>query len=104
MIVLAARNNVPAVYPWREVPTAGGLLSYGPNLEDIVRRAVPYVDRILRGADPAELPVQVPVKFETVVNVKTARVLDLEVPTSIFAACRRGDRIALLFCCDAYVA
>jgi putative tryptophan/tyrosine transport system substrate-binding protein len=70
MIVLAARNNVPAVYPWREVPTAGGLLSYGPNLEDIVRRAAPYVDRILRGADPAELPVQVPLKFETVVNVK----------------------------------
>ena len=60
MISLAARNNVPAVYPWREVPTAGGLLSYGPDLEDIVRRSVPYVDRILRGADPARLPVQVP--------------------------------------------
>ncbi|HKA76336.1 MAG TPA: ABC transporter substrate-binding protein [Pseudolabrys sp.] len=90
MIALAARNNVPAVYPWREVPTAGGLLSYGPDLEDIVRRAAPYVDRILRGANPAELPVQVPVKFETVVNVKTARALGLEVPTSILL---RADEV-----------
>ena len=89
MIALAARNNIPAVYPWREVPTAGGLLSYGP-LEDIVRRAAPYVDRILRGANPAELPVQVPVKFETVVNVKTAKALGLEVPASILL---RADEV-----------
>lgn len=86
MISLAARNNVPAVYPWREVTTAGGLLSYGPDLEDIVRRAAPYVDRILRGANPADLPVQVPTKFEMVVNVKTAKALGLEVPTSILLA------------------
>jgi putative ABC transport system substrate-binding protein len=90
MIALAARNNIPAVYPWREVPTAGGLLSYGPDLEDIVRRAAPYVDRILRGANPAELPVQVPVKFETVVNVKTAKALGLEVPASILL---RADEV-----------
>jgi putative tryptophan/tyrosine transport system substrate-binding protein len=73
MIELAARNNVPGVYPWREVVTAGGLISYGPDLEDIVRRAPPYVDRILHGANPAELPVQVPVKFEMAVNVKTPK-------------------------------
>jgi putative tryptophan/tyrosine transport system substrate-binding protein len=83
MIALAAQNHVPAVYPWREVPSAGGLLSYGPDLEDIVRRAAPYVDRVLHGANPADLPVQVPVKFETVVNVKAAKALGLEVPTSI---------------------
>ncbi|MFL6797933.1 MAG: ABC transporter substrate-binding protein [Xanthobacteraceae bacterium] len=83
MIALAARNNVPGIYPWREVPTAGGLLSYGPDLEDIVRRAAPYVDRILRGANPANLPVQVPTKFEIVVNVKTAKALGLDVPASI---------------------
>jgi putative tryptophan/tyrosine transport system substrate-binding protein len=90
MIALAARNNVPAVYPWREVPTAGGLLSYGPDLEDIVRRAAPYVDRILHGANPAELPVQVPTKFEIVVNIKTAKALGLDVPPSILV---RADEV-----------
>jgi putative tryptophan/tyrosine transport system substrate-binding protein len=90
MIDLAARNNVPAVYPWREVPTAGGLLSYGPDLEDIVRRAAPYVDRILRGANPADLPVQVPTKFEIAVNLKTAKALGLDVPSSILV---RADEI-----------
>jgi len=83
MIAAAAQNHVPAVYPWREVAAAGGLLSYGPDLEDIVRRAAPYVDRILHGAKPAELPVQLPTKFEMTVNVKTAKALDLTVPTSI---------------------
>jgi putative ABC transport system substrate-binding protein len=90
MIAVAARNNVPAVYPWREVPMAGGLLSYGPDLEDIVRRAVPYVDRILRGAKPADLPVQVPTKFEIVLNVKTAKALALEVPETILV---RADEV-----------
>jgi putative tryptophan/tyrosine transport system substrate-binding protein len=83
MIAAAAQNHVPAVYPWREVVAAGGLLSYGPDLEDIVRRAAPYVDRILHGANPAELPVQVPTKFEMTVNVKTAKALGVTVPTSI---------------------
>jgi putative tryptophan/tyrosine transport system substrate-binding protein len=68
------------------VTTAGGLSSYGPDLEDIVRRAAPYVDRILRGANPADLPVQVPTKIEMTVNVKTAKALGLEVPTSILLA------------------
>jgi putative tryptophan/tyrosine transport system substrate-binding protein len=85
-ISLAARNNLPAVYPFREVVQAGGLLSYGPDLEDIVRRATPYVDRILHGANPADLPVQVPTKFELAVNVKTAKALGLEVPVSILVS------------------
>jgi ABC-type uncharacterized transport system substrate-binding protein len=91
IILLAARNNVPAIYPWRSVvANDGALLSYGPDLRDIVRRGAPYVDRILRGANPAELPVQVPTKFETAVNVKTAKALGLEVPTSILL---RADEV-----------
>jgi putative tryptophan/tyrosine transport system substrate-binding protein len=90
MIALAAQDNLPAVYGWREAVAAGGLASYGPDLEDMVRRAVPYVDRILHGANPAELPVQVPTKFETAVNVKTAKALGLEVPTSILL---RADEV-----------
>jgi putative ABC transport system substrate-binding protein len=82
--LLAARNNVPAIYPWRSVvATDGALLSYGPDLRDIVRRGAPYVDRILRGEKPADLPVQVPVKFEMAVNAKTAKALGLTVPPSI---------------------
>jgi len=83
MIAAAAQNRVPGVYPWREAAAAGGLLSYGPDLEDIVRRAAPYVNRILHGENPATLPVQVPTKFQTTVNVKTAKALGLAVPTSI---------------------
>jgi putative tryptophan/tyrosine transport system substrate-binding protein len=80
----AARNNVPTAYPWKSVVVKqDGLLSYGPDLVDIVRRSAPYVDKILRGAKPADLPVQVPVKFEMAVNVKTAKVLGLTVPPSI---------------------
>jgi putative ABC transport system substrate-binding protein len=86
MIAAAAQNHVPAVYPWREVAAAGGLLSYGPDLEDIVRRTAPYVDRILHGAKPAELPVQLPTKFEMTVNVKTAKALGLTVPQSVLVA------------------
>ena len=87
IISLAAQNNVPAIYPWRFVVTRdGGLISYGPDFRDIVRRAAPYVDRILRGANPTELPVQVPTKFEMAVNVKTAKALGLEVPPSILLA------------------
>jgi putative tryptophan/tyrosine transport system substrate-binding protein len=82
MIDAAARSNVP-VYPWREATAAGGLLSYGPDLGDIVQRTAPYVDRIMRGANPPELPVQVPIKFEMTVNVKTAKTLGLTVPTSM---------------------
>jgi putative ABC transport system substrate-binding protein len=87
IISLAAQNNVPVIYPWRFVVTRdGGLISYGPDFRDIVRRAAPYVDRILRGANPGELPVQVPTKFEMAVNVKAAKALGLKVPTSILIA------------------
>jgi putative ABC transport system substrate-binding protein len=91
IILLAARNNVPAVYPWRFVVAKdGALLSYGPDLRDIVRRGAPYVDRILRGEKPADLPVQVPVKFEMAVNAKTAKALGLTVPPSILV---RADEV-----------
>jgi putative tryptophan/tyrosine transport system substrate-binding protein len=87
----AARNNVPTVFPWKSVVVKqDGLLSYGPDLVDIVRRSVPYVDKILRGAKPADLPVQVPVKFEMAVNVKTAKALGLAVPPSILL---RADEV-----------
>jgi putative ABC transport system substrate-binding protein len=83
IISAAARNNVPTVYQISTFARDGGLLSYGPNLVDIWRRAASYVDRILRGAKPADLPVQLPTKFEMVVNLKTARALGLTIPQSI---------------------
>jgi putative ABC transport system substrate-binding protein len=83
LITAAARNNVPAVYALSELVKDGGLLSYGPNPVDNFRRAATYVDRILRGAKPAELPVQLPTKLEMAVNLKTAKVLGLTVPQSI---------------------
>ena len=83
ILLLAARNKVPAIYPWRFVVARdSALLSYGPDLKDIVRRGATYVDRVLRGAKPADLPVQVPVKFEMALNVKTAKSLGLTVPQS----------------------
>ena len=91
ILLQAARSNVPTIYPWRYVVTKeAGLISYGPDFRDIVRRAAPYVDRILRGAKPADLPVQVPVKFEMAVNVKTAKALGLTVPTSLLL---RADEV-----------
>jgi putative ABC transport system substrate-binding protein len=83
IILAAARNNVPAVYYLSTFARDGGLLSYGVDLLDTFRRAATYVDRILRGAKPSELPVQLPTKFEMVVNLKTAKSLRLTVPPSI---------------------
>jgi putative ABC transport system substrate-binding protein len=83
IISASARNNVPAVYYQSAFVRDGGLLSYGVDLVDIWRRAASYVDRILRGAKPAELPVQLPTKFEMVLNLKTAKALGLAVPPSI---------------------
>jgi putative ABC transport system substrate-binding protein len=83
IISAAAQNNVPAVYGFSLYVRDGGLLSYGPDPADIYRRAASYVDRILRGAKPAELPVQLPTKFEMAVNLKTAKALGLTVPQSI---------------------
>jgi putative ABC transport system substrate-binding protein len=82
---LAARSNVPAVYLNSGWARDGGLLSYGPDFADSFRRAASYVDRILRGARPADLPVQLPVKFEMAINMKTAKALGLEIPPKILA-------------------
>ena len=80
---LAARYRLPAVYPYRSFAEVGGLLSYGVNLVDNFRRAATYVDRILKGEKPSELPVQAPVKFELVINLKTAQALGLDVPVQL---------------------
>jgi putative ABC transport system substrate-binding protein len=93
IISAAARNNVPAVYALSETARDGGLLSYGVDDVDLFRRAASYVDRILRGEKPGDLPVQLPTKFEMVVNRKTANALGLAIPPSINAARGRSDRI-----------
>jgi putative ABC transport system substrate-binding protein len=87
---LAARHRLPAVYPGRYSVAAGGLISYGPDLIDQFRRAAGYVDRILKGEKPADLPVQAPTKYELVVNLKTAKALGLDIPTSVLA---RADEV-----------
>jgi putative ABC transport system substrate-binding protein len=90
IISAAARNNVPAVYYFSSYARDGGLLSYGTDRVDAYRRAATYVDRILRGAKPGDLPVQFPVKYEMIVNLKTARTLGLAVPSSILV---RADEV-----------
>ena len=90
IISAAARNNVPAVYAASEFARDGGLLSYGPERVDAFRSAASYVDRILRGTKPGDLPVQFPTKFEMAVNVKTAKALGLTVPPSILL---RADEV-----------
>jgi len=88
--LLAARYRLPAVYPFRFFAELGGLLSYGNDLVDIFRRAAIDADRILKGAKPSDLPVQAPVKFELVINLKTARALGLDVP---FLLQQRADEV-----------
>jgi putative ABC transport system substrate-binding protein len=90
IIFAAARNNLPTVYWLSDFARDGGLLSYGSDLVDTWRRAASYVDRILRGAKPGDLPVQFPTKFEMAVNLKTAKALGLTVPQSILL---RADEI-----------
>jgi putative tryptophan/tyrosine transport system substrate-binding protein len=87
---LAARHRLPAVYPYRQFTAVGGLLSYGDDLIDNFRRAPTYVDRILKGAKPNELPVQAPIKFELVINLKTAKTLGLAVPPALLS---RADEV-----------
>ena len=80
---LAAQYHLPAVYPWRYFAELGGLLSYGADQRDQFRLAATYVDRILKGEKPSDLPVQAPAKFELVINLKTAKALGLDVPSHI---------------------
>ena len=90
LVSLAAQNRLPTVYPWREPVDAGGLLSYGPNLNDLYRRAAYFVDKILKGAKPADLPVEQPTSFELVVNLKTAKALGLTIPQPLLL---RADQV-----------
>ena len=94
IITLAARHKLPAVYPERHFVAGGGLISYGPDRIDQYRLAAGYVDRILKGEKPSDLPVQAPTKYETVINLKTAKALGLDVPPSAARPRRRGDRVA----------
>ncbi len=85
IVALAAQHRLPAIYPWDYFARAGGLISYGSSFPDLVRQAATYVDRILKGAKPGDLPVQQPARFETIVNMKTAKAMGLEIPTAVLA-------------------
>ena len=90
IVTLVERHRLPVISSFRQFVKEGALISYGPNTVDIVRRSASYVDRILKGEKPADLPVQEPTKFELAINLKTAKALGLEVPPSLLA---RADEV-----------
>jgi ABC-type uncharacterized transport system substrate-binding protein len=90
IIASAARHRVPAVYGFRNMAVEGGLMSYGVDLVDLYRRSADYVDRILKGVQPSELPIQAPTRFELVVNLKTAKAMGLNIPESFLV---RADEV-----------
>ncbi len=90
IVEFAAQHRLPAIYEMREFADGGGLIAYGPSLADQQRRAAAYIDKILRGAKPAELPVEQPTKFELVINLKTAKALGLTIPQSVLI---RADEV-----------
>ena len=90
IIALAARHRVPAIYPFRFFAASGGLMSYGTDVTEVFRRAATYVDRVLKGTTPGELPIQTPTKYELIINLKTAKALGLEVPPTLLA---RADEV-----------
>jgi ABC-type uncharacterized transport system substrate-binding protein len=90
IVELAAKNRLPAIYPWQEFAESGGLMAYSPNRTEMYRRSATFVDKILKGAKPAELPIEQPTKFELVINLKTAKALGLTIPQSVLG---RADHI-----------
>jgi putative ABC transport system substrate-binding protein len=90
LVRLAAKHRLPTIYENRAFPEAGGLMSYGPDVQEVFRRAATFVDRILKGSKPADLPVEQPTKFELVINLKTARTLGLTIPPSLL---QRADQV-----------
>jgi putative ABC transport system substrate-binding protein len=89
IVGFASKSRLPAVYPYREAVDAGGLMYYGADLADSYRRVAYFVDRILKGAKPADLPVEQPTKFELVINLKTAKQIGVEIPPEVLARANR---------------